>query len=98
MRWLLIKDLQILKRSPLLVALLVLYPIIISVLIGLALSKGPDKPRVAFVNQVPPTANVIQLGGEKIDTSKYGRQLFDAIEPVRVDNEEQAIKKVQSGD
>jgi len=98
MRWLLVKDLQILKRSPLLVALLVIYPIVISVLIGLALSKGPDKPRVAFVNQVPPAANVIQLGGTRIDTSKYGQQLFNAIDPVRVDNEEQAIAKVKSGD
>ena len=34
MRWLLIKDLQILRRSPLLVALLVIYPVVISVLIG----------------------------------------------------------------
>jgi ABC-type Na+ efflux pump permease subunit len=98
MRWLLIKDLQILKRSPLLVALLVIYPIVISVLIGLALSKGPDKPRVAFVNRVPPAANVIQLGGESIDTSKYGEQLFTAIDPVRVDTEEEAIAKVKSGD
>jgi ABC-2 type transport system permease protein len=98
MRWLLVKDLQILKRSPLLVALLVFYPIVISVLIGLALSKGPDKPRVAFVNEVPPAANVIQLGGTKIDTSKYGQQLFNAIEPVRVSSEEAAIAKVKSGD
>jgi hypothetical protein len=98
MRWLLIKDLQILKRSPLLVALLVIYPIVISVLIGLALSKGPDKPRVAFVNEVPAAANVIQLGGESIDTSKYGQQLFNAIDPVRVDTEEEAIAKVKSGD
>jgi ABC-2 type transport system permease protein len=98
MRWLLIKDLQILKRSPLLVALLVIYPVVISVLIGLALSKGPDKPRVAFVNQVPKAANVIQLGGESIDTSKYGQQLFNAIDPVRVDSEAEAIAKVKSGD
>jgi ABC-type multidrug transport system permease subunit len=98
MRWLLVKDLQILKRSPLLVALLVLYPIVLSVLIGLALSRGPDKPRVAFVNEVPSGANVIQLGGEKIDTSKYGQQLFNAIEPVRVGSEEEAIAKVKSGD
>jgi ABC-2 type transport system permease protein len=97
-RWLLIKDLQILKRSPLLVALLVIYPIVISVLIGLALSKGPDKPRVAFVNEVPAAANVIQLGGESIDTSKYGQQLFTAIDPVRVDTEAEAIAKVKSGD
>ncbi len=53
MRWLLVKDLQILRRSPLLVVLLVAYPVIISVLIGLALSKGPDKPTIAFVNEVP---------------------------------------------
>src|SRR3954465_14307177 len=98
MRWLLIKDLQILKRSPLLVALLVIYPIVISVLIGLALSKGPDKPRVAFVNEVPSAANVIQLGGESIDTSKYGQQLFSAIDPVPVDSEAEAIAKVKPGD
>jgi ABC-type transport system involved in cytochrome c biogenesis permease component len=98
MRWLLVKDLQILKRSPLLVALLVIYPVIIAVLIGLALSRGPDKPRVAFVNEVPSGANVIQLGGESIDTSKYGQQLFSSIDPVRVDTEAQAIAKVKSGD
>ena len=50
MRWLLLKDLQILRRSPLLVALLVLYPIVLAVLIGLALSAGPEKPKVAFAN------------------------------------------------
>jgi hypothetical protein len=98
MRWLLIKDLQILKRSPLLVTLLILYPVIISVLIGLALSKGPDKPRVAFVNQVPTSANVIQLGKESIDASKYAQQLFTAIDPVRVNTEAEAIAKVKSGD
>ena len=50
MRWLLLKDLRILRRSPLLVALLVLYPIVIAVLIGFALSRGPDEPEVAFYN------------------------------------------------
>ena len=63
MRWLLIKDLQILRRSPLLVALLVLYPIVLAVLIGFAISRGPDKPAVAFLNQVPESANTISLGG-----------------------------------
>jgi ABC-2 type transport system permease protein len=96
--WILVKDLQILKRSPLLVALLILYPVIISVLIGLALSKGPDKPRVAFVNEVPPSANQIQLGKESIDASKYAQQLFTAIDPVRVNTEAEAIAKVKSGE
>ena len=42
MRWLLLKDLRILRRSPGLVALLILYPVVLSVLIGFALSAGPD--------------------------------------------------------
>ena len=53
MRWLLLKDLQILRRSPLLTALLVIYPIVLAVLIGFAISRGPEKPRVAFLNQIP---------------------------------------------
>ena len=52
-RWLLIKDLQILRRSPLLVGLLVVYPIAIALMIGFALSSPPGKPKVAFYNQVP---------------------------------------------
>jgi ABC-type multidrug transport system permease subunit len=98
MRWLLLKDLQILRRSPLLVALLVLYPVVIAVLIGFALSRGPDKPEVAFYNALPPSANEIQLGGERIDLSKEAAPLFDAIDPVRVNSRREAIRKVEDGD
>ena len=45
---------------------------------------GPDKPQVAFVNLVPPGQNVIQLGGQRLDASKYAGELFKSIEPVRV--------------
>ncbi|HEY2603376.1 MAG TPA: ABC transporter permease [Thermoleophilaceae bacterium] len=98
MRWLLLKDLKILKRSPLLVALLVLYPIIIAVLIGFAISRGPEKPRVAFLNEVPPSASVLELNGQKIDVSQYGREIFSRIDPVNVKSENEAIAKVKSGD
>jgi ABC-2 type transport system permease protein len=97
-RWLLVKDLQILRRSPLLVALLVLYPMIIAVLIGFAISRGPEKPRVAFLNEVPPAASVINLGGQRIDVSKYGQQIFTRIDPVYVSSEKEALDKVKSGD
>ena len=40
-RWLLVKDLQILRRSPLLVGLLVAYPVLVALLIGFSLSGGP---------------------------------------------------------
>ena len=52
MRWLLLKDLQILRRSPLVVALLIAYPVVLGVLIGFALSSDGSKPRVAFLNLV----------------------------------------------
>ena len=98
MRWLFLKDLQILRRSPLLVALLVLYPIVIAVLIGFALSRGPDKPEVAFYNGLAGQAAVVELGGERIDLATEGQRLFDAIEPVRVDSRAEAIRKVRDGD
>jgi ABC-type multidrug transport system permease subunit len=98
MRWLLLKDLQILRRSPLLVGLLVAYPILIAVLIGLALSGGPDKPKVAFVNLVPPEKTRISLGGQQLDASRYASKLFEAVDPIRVKTRAQAIEKVRSGE
>jgi ABC-2 type transport system permease protein len=97
-RWLLLKDLQILRRSKLLVALLVLYPIAIALLIGLALSRGPDKPAVAFLNQIPIGQAVTNVGGEDIDFAKYADQFFGAVDPVRVHTRQEAIDKVESGD
>jgi hypothetical protein len=98
MRWLLLKDLRILQRSPLLVGLLVVYPIVIAVLIGFALSRGPDKPEVAFYNGLAGAPAVVELGGERIDLNAEGSRLFDEIEPVRVGSREEAIQKVRDGD
>jgi ABC-type transport system involved in cytochrome c biogenesis permease component len=98
LRWLLLKDLQILRRSPLLVSLLVIYPIVIAVLFGLALSGGPDKPKVAFANLVGPGDTQFQVGGRTLDVTDYATRLFEAIEPVRVSSREEAIAKVRSGD
>jgi ABC-2 type transport system permease protein len=98
MRWLLLKDLRILRRSPLLVSLLVIYPIVIAVLIGFALSRGPDKPEVAFYNGLEGKPTEVELGGEQIDLAREGQRLFDAIDPVRVDSREEAIQKVEDGD
>ena len=98
MRWLLVKDLQILRRSPLLVALLVIYPIVIAVLIGVALSAGPSKPRVAFANLVPQGESTIRLGDQSLDAADYAQQLFKDVEPIRVSTREEAIQKVRDGD
>ena len=98
MRWLFVKDLQVLRRSPLLVGLLVAYPILIAVLIGLALSGGPAKPRVAFVNLVPEQKSEFTIGGERLDVATYADQFFEAIEPIRVKTREEAVAKVRSGE
>ena len=93
------------RRSPLLVGLLIVYPIVLSLLIGFALSRGPEKPKVAFLNFVPPGAGEVELGNESIDVASYSKQLFEAIDPVRVecagvserDCERKAIDEVREG-
>jgi ABC-type multidrug transport system permease subunit len=98
MRWLLQKDLRILRRSPLLVGLLVIYPIVIAVLIGFALSRGPDRPEVAFYNGLPGGSATVELGGDEIDLAEEGSRLFEEIDPVPVDSRAEAIRMVRDGD
>ncbi|MBX5469598.1 MAG: ABC transporter permease [Thermoleophilaceae bacterium] len=98
MRWLLLKDLRILRRSPLLAALLVIYPIAIALLIGFAVSRGPDRPRVAILNELPASARTLSLGGEDVDVARYTRRLFEAVDPVTVRTRAEALDKVRSGD
>ena len=98
MRWLLLKDLQILRRSPLLVALLGLYPLVVALLVGAALSSGPSKPKVAFANLVAPGEARIELGGRRLDATTYAAELFKAVDPIEVESREQAIAKVRSGE
>ena len=96
-RWMLAKDIRILRRSPVLTLLLVFYPAAIAVLIGLALSRGPGLPRVAFLNEIPSRDAVITLGTTRIDTTRYERQLFQAMAPVPVSTRAQAIADVRDG-
>jgi ABC-type transport system involved in cytochrome c biogenesis permease component len=96
-RWLFLKDVQILRRSPLVTALLIVYPIAIAVLIGFALSRGPEKPRVAFLNEVPQGTPFV-LGGQRFDVVGARSELCSRIECIPVSSEEQARNMVQSGD
>ena len=96
-RWLLLKDLQILRRSPLQAVLLVAYPILIAVLVGFAISRGPEKPRVAFLNEVPPGAR-ITVGGAKLPAAGVEDRICGRVECVDVADREEAEAKVKSGD
>jgi ABC-2 type transport system permease protein len=97
MRWLLKKDLLILGRSRLLVGVLVVYPIAIALLIGLAISRSPGKPKVAIVDETPP-GQTIAVGSEHIQVSQYADQLFSQVQPVHVSSREQAVKDIKSGE
>jgi ABC-2 type transport system permease protein len=97
MRWLLVKDLQILKRSPLLVGLLIVYPIAIALMIGFALSSPPGKPKVAFFDQVPPGKGTIHFGSQQINVASYASQLLQSIQPIRVSSQAAAVAKVRDG-
>ena len=83
MRWLLLKDLQILRRSPLQATLLVVYPILIAVLVGFAISGGPSKPRVAFLNEVPQGSRIL-VGGKQLRAAGVEDRICGRVECVRV--------------
>ena len=98
MRWLLVKDLQILKRSPLLVGLLIVYPIAIALMIGFALSSPPGKPKVAFYNEVPKGKGKINFGSQQVNLASYVNQLYKSIDPIKVSSRDAAVAKVRNGD
>jgi ABC-type multidrug transport system permease subunit len=97
MRWLLVKDLQLLRRSPLVTGLLIVYPIVLAVLIGLAISRSPEKPRVAFLNQIP-AGGGLNLGDTGFSQDEARRQLCAKIECVDVSSREEVEQKVRDGD
>jgi ABC-2 type transport system permease protein len=82
----------------LLVALLVIYPVVIAVLIGLALSKGPDKPRVAILNELPQDSSSVAIAGTTVRPADYAGKLFESIVPVTVHSRAEAERKVRDGD
>jgi ABC-type multidrug transport system permease subunit len=96
-RWLLVKDFQILRRSPLLVALLIAYPIALALMIGFAISSPPGKPKVAFLTEVPKGQGRIHFGSQNIDISSYAKDLFASIQPIIEHSQAQAIADVRSG-
>jgi hypothetical protein len=96
-RWLLLKDLQILRRSPLQAVLLVAYPVLIAVLVGFAVSRGPEKPRVAFLNEVA-AGTRISVGGQQLPSANVSDRICAKVECIDVGDRAEAIDEVRSGD
>jgi ABC-type multidrug transport system permease subunit len=95
--WLLSKDLRILWRSPLMTAVLVVYPVAVALLIGFAFSRGSDKPTVAVLNQVPPDEQV-QIGNQRLGSVFGPGELSSRVETIKVSSRAEATRKVRDGD
>jgi hypothetical protein len=68
------KDLRVLVRSPLLLGVLIAYPLLVAGLVGLVAGYGSSKPRVAFVDE-DHLPRIVSVGGHRF-------RIQDAIEEV----------------
>jgi ABC-type Na+ efflux pump permease subunit len=89
------KDLLVLRRSPLLLALLIAYPVLIAGLIGLVAIYGSAKPRVALVDQdgLPPR---VEIGGSSFDIDRTIRRVSRDVTLLRL-SESEAERQLETG-
>ena len=77
------KDLLLLARSRPLIAVLVIYPLVLSLLVGGVLGGQGARPRVAFVNEdsIP---DVVRVGDRSFDFGSIVREAGKRVELVRM--------------
>jgi ABC-2 family transporter protein len=94
-RLLLAKDLRLLRRSPALLAALIVYPIVFAVLVGLVVRYANDRPKVAFVDldHLPETLTV---GGQSFNVPRVISQVQGSVQLVAMD-EEDADRELANG-
>lgn len=95
-RLLLGKDLRILRRSPALLAALVLYPLLVALLVGLVVRFSSDQPRVAFVD-LDRLPEELTIAGERFDVQGVIDQVNDKAELVPM-SEEEAERRLRNGE
>jgi ABC-type transport system involved in cytochrome c biogenesis permease component len=90
------KDLRVLGRSPLLLAALVAYPIVIALLVGLVAGYASSKPRVAWVDEdnVPES---VQVGGRTFHVQTIIDEVSKNVSLVRMSADE-AKRQLDSGE
>ncbi len=89
------KDLLVLRRSPLLLGVLIAYPLVIALLIGLTAAYANAKPRVALVDLdgIPPRVTV---AGRTFDVDALIHEVARNVELVRMD-EDDAERQLAGG-
>ena len=89
------KDLLVLRRSPALLGVLLAYPLVIALLIGLTAAYANAKPRVALVDLdgIPPRVTV---AGQSFNVDGLINQVAKNVEIVRM-SQDQAAQQLRSG-
>jgi ABC-type Na+ efflux pump permease subunit len=89
------KDLRTLLRTPVLLAVLLAYPLVIAALVGLVAGYASSKPRVALVDRdgLPES---IEVGGRRFDVSRTIDEAAKNVTLVRLD-EETASRELADG-
>jgi ABC-2 type transport system permease protein len=94
--WLLLrKDLRVLRRSPLLLVVLLAYPLLVAGLVGLVAAYASSKPRVAVVveDNLPPT---LVLGGHRFHVDRTIARASHDVKLVRLESGE-AERELRTG-
>jgi hypothetical protein len=86
----------VLRRSPVLLGALVVYPIVFAVLVGLVVRFANDRPRVAFVD-LDNLPEVLAVGGQKFNVANVIQQVNDRAELLPM-TEEEANHGLETGE
>ena len=90
------KDLRTLLRTPVLLAVLLAYPLVIATLVGLVAGYASSKPRVALVDRddLPPQ---IVVGNRRFDVQRTIDEVGNNVTLVRGLDAEEAARELESG-
>jgi ABC-2 type transport system permease protein len=78
------KDVRLLRRSPLLVGLLIGYPLLVALLVALALQSGDRKPTVALVN-LDTSGRTVRVGDRRLGIEDYADRLARDVDLQRLE-------------
>lgn len=98
MAGLLLKDFHMLRRTPSIAVLLVVYPAIVALLLGLAIGRPAAKPQIAVVNEISADDRVVDLGGEKFDMNTLLTSLDGSVQASSFSTRVKALESVRAGD
>jgi ABC-2 family transporter protein len=89
------KDLRVLRRSPLLLAILLAYPLVIAGLVGLVASYANAKPRVALVEEEP-LPEEVTVAGRTFHVDRTIDRVANEVTLLRLEADE-AERQLRSG-